>query len=272
VLEKKRSRLEATLQAQKDLDDSLYKEFANSVKAFTDWLKGLRDHLASNTDKKLEEQLGDVHKSKAEGKLAESKLVSIAAADEKVKARNLANNPYTNITKEDAAAQWQQFEILCNKKAELLEEQIAESKRGGLTEAQLKEIAHNFQHFDKDKNGFLNKRELRTCLQSLGEECTPKDVQKVFAEYDKKNEGHITNEEFARFMRNNLGDTDTHDEIIKSFKYLSYDRDVITHTELNAVDNDRTFTAHHVQYLTKEMPPKDNACDFASWTKAVFER
>jgi len=269
---KKRSKLEATLQAQKDLDDSLYKEFANSVKGFMDWLKGLRDSLASNTDKKLEEQLEDVHKSKGEGKTAEHKLAAISSADEKVKARNLANNPYTNVTKEDAAAQWQQFEILCSKKSELLEEQLAESKRGGLTEAQLKEIAHNFEYFDKDKNGFLNKRELRTCLQSLGEECTPKDVQKVFAEYDKKNEGHITQDEFRRFMRNNLGDTDTHDEIIKSYKYLSYDRNVITQAELNAVVNDRTFTDHHVQYLSKEMPPKDGALDYAHWTRAVFDR
>jgi len=158
------------------------------------------------------------------------------------------------------------------KKSELLEEQIAESKRGGLSEAQLKEIAHNFQYFDKDKNGFLNKRELRTCLQSLGEECTPKDVKKVFAEYDQKNEGHITQDEFRRFMRNNLGDTDTHDEIIKSYKYLSYDRDVITSAELNAVVNDRTFTDHHVQYLTKEIPPKNNALDYATWTRAVFDR
>jgi len=199
-------------------------------------------------------------------------LASIAASDEKVKARNLANNPYTNVTKEDAHAQWQQFEILCNKKAELLEEQIAESKRGGLTEAQIKEIEHNFQHFDKDKNGFLSKRELRTCLQSLGEECTPKDLKKVLAEYDKKNEGHVTRSEFERFMRNTLGDTDTHDEIIKSFKYLSYDRDVITGAELNAVINDRTFTDHHVSYLQKEVPASGGGHDFPSWTKAVFER
>jgi Ca2+-binding EF-hand superfamily protein len=269
---KKRSKLEATLQAQKDLDDSLYKEFANSVKDFTDWLKGHRDNLASNTDKKLEEQLADVQKSKAENKTAESKLAAISGADEKVKARHLANNPYTNVTKEDAHAQWQQFEILCNKKAELLEEQIAESKRGGLTEAQIKEIEHNFQHFDKDKNGFLSKRELRTCLQSLGEECTPKDLKKILEEYDKKNAGHVTREEFERFMRNTLGDTDTHDEIIKSFKYLSYDRDVITGAELTAVVNDRTFTDHHVSYLGKELPAKDQAHDFITWTRAVFDR
>jgi Ca2+-binding EF-hand superfamily protein len=268
----KRSKLEATLQAQKDLDDRLYKEFAHAIKDFTDWLKGHRDHLASSSDKKLEEQLDDVRKSKGEGKTAEGKLGAIGVADQKVKARHLANNPYTNVTIEDAQAQWQQFEILCNKKAELLEEQIAESKRGGLTEAQIKEIEHNFEYFDKDKNGFLSKRELRTCLQSLGEECTPKDLKKVLAEYDKKNEGHVTKEEFRRFMRNTLGDTDTHDEIIKSFKYLSYDREVISGAELNAVINDRTFTDHHVHYLVKELPGKDNAHDFVSWTKAVFER
>jgi len=242
------------------------------VKDFTDWLKAHRDTLASSTHKSLQEQLDDVNKTSQESKTAESKLAVINETASKVEARNLANNPYTNVTKEDAAAQWQQFGVLCQKKKDLLIEQLAESKRGGLTEAQLKEIHHNFNHFDSDKNGFLNKRELRTCLQSLGEECTPKDIAKVLAEYDKKNEGHLTLEEFERFMKASLGDTDTHDEIIKSFKYLSYDREVITPPELAAVVNERSFNDHHVEYLTKEVPGKDGGLDFASWTKAVFER
>jgi len=269
----KRVKLDQALANQKAIDDGLYRSFADAAKDFSDWLKARRDTLASNTDKALDDQLKDVQNSKAEAKTAEAKIAAIAAADTKVKARNLANNPYTNVSLEDAQAQWQQFEILCSKKVELLEEQIAEKKRGGLTEAQVKEIHDNFTHFDKDKNGFLTKRELRTCLQSLGEESTQKDVAKILAEYDKKGAGHLTLEEFQQFMKNNLGDTDTYEEIIKSFKYLSYDRDVITGTELGAVVNDRTFTDRHVSYLTKEMPKGDgDVYKYEPWTKAVFER
>jgi len=265
-------KLEAALKQQQELDDKLYHTFADAAKHFADWLKGERDALAKGHEKSLEDQFAEVKRLEGESKTAAEKIAVIKAADDHVKARLLANNPYTNTSLDDAQAQWQQFEILLQKKSELLQEQIAEKKRGGLTEAQIKEVNDNFTYFDKDKNGFLSKKEVRVCLQSLGEESTPQDVAKLFAEYDKAGAGHITLSEFHRMMKNNLGDTDTHDEIIKSFKYLSYDREVITAAELRNVVNDRSFVDAQVNYLTKEMPPKGESLDYAAWTKAVFER
>jgi len=266
----KRTTLEAALASQKALNDSLYKAFADAVTDFTTVVKGLRDSLADDGKKSLEEQLAAAQAVDVAS--AEAKLGPIQAADAKIQARELANNPYTNVTYGDAQSQLEGLKALLVKKIELIKEQLEDKKRGGLTPEQLKEIHENFKYFDKDSNGFLNKKELRTCLQSLGEESTPKDLERVLNEYDSEKKGVLTLEAFERFMKHSLGDTDTVEEIVKSFKYLSYDKDHILGAELNNVINNRSFTDHHVAYLLKEMSAKGEGFDFEKWTAEVFAR
>jgi len=266
----KRGTLEAALASQKALNDSLYKAFADAVNAFTAGIKGLRDGLAADAKKSLEEQLASAQAVDIAS--AEAKLGPIQAADAKIQARELVNNPYTNVTFADAQSQLEGLKVLLAKKVELVKEQLEDKKRGGLSPEQLKEIHENFRYFDKDSNSFLNKKELRTCLQSLGEESTPKDIERVLREYDKEGKGHLTLHNFERFMKASLGDTDTAEEILKSFKYLSYDKDYILAVELHNVDNNRSFTEHHVKYLSKEMSPKGDGLDYQKWTAEAFAR
>jgi len=202
----------------------------------------------------------------------EAKIAAIQEADAKLQARELANNQYTNFSLGDAQSGLEAFKVLVAKKLELVKEQIEDKKRGGLTPEQLKEIHDNFKYFDKDSNGFLNKKELRTCLQSLGEESTPKDIAKVLADYDKEGKGHLTSSEFELFMKSSLGDTDTKDEICKSFRYLSYDKAYILPVEIGNVVNNRSFTDHHVEYLKANMSAKEAGLDFEKWTQEVFDR
>lgn len=51
------------------------------------------------------------------------------------------------------------------------------------------------------------RRELRSCLQSLGEDATNKDIDAVLAEYDKDKDGKIKFDEFQTFMFKQLGDS-----------------------------------------------------------------
>jgi hypothetical protein len=97
------------------------------------------------------------------------------------KARQITNNKYTNVTAQDCSAQWAQFELLIKKKKELLESQIEEKKKAGLSDDQVEEIKKTFDYFDKDSNGWIDRKELRGCLSALGEESTPKDVDRVLA-------------------------------------------------------------------------------------------
>jgi len=268
----KRAALVKALQDQKDLNDRLCRAFADSMKSWSDYLKAKKHALAVATEHPLDKQLVDVQKSLADTHEAGDKLHSLEQHDQKVQARGLATNPHTNITLADARSQWDQFVLLLQKRKQLLEEQLEESKRQGLTKEQMQEIEDNFNFFDKDKNGRLTRPELKVCLQSLGEESTPKDIAAILTEYDPKKNGFVLKDDFTRFMFKILGDSDTEEELVKSFKYLSYDKEFLLKEELSNVVNGKTFKDHHVAYLQKEMKPKGGGYDFLTWNHEAFAR
>jgi len=268
----KRGLLVKALQDQKDLNDRLCRAFADAMKVWTEFLKGRKQSLAAATAHPLEQQLTDVNKALADTHDATEKLHTLEQHDQKVQARGLATNPHTNVTLADGRSQWDQFVLLLQKRKQLLEEQLEESKRQGLTKEQMQEIEDNFNFFDKDKNGRLTRPELKVCLQSLGEESTPKDIQAILTEYDPKKNGFVLKDDFTRFMFKILGDSDTEEELVKSFKYLSYDKDFLLKEELSNVVNGKTFKDQHVAYLQKEMKPKGGGYDFLTWNHEAFAR
>lgn len=182
------------------INDGFCKAFADAIKEFTDWLNAKKTALKANKDEELEKQMEDLQKLTADKNKAEQFLAKIAAADEKIKERFITHNKFTVMTKGDCHALWTQFELMIEKKRELLKSQIEEKKKSGLTDEQLIEIRDNFNHFDRDKTQFLEKRELRACLQSLGEDASPKSVEAILQTYDKGAKGKISFEEFQQFM------------------------------------------------------------------------
>ena len=161
--ENKKKTLEQELAKQLAINDALCKDFAEVVKckktasatifihifiAFSDWLNIKKYHLSSS-NAELEKQLEDLVKSTADNSEASAKLEAILQIDAKIKARQITNNKYTNVTAQDCSAQWAQFELLIKKKKELLESQIEEKKKAGLSDDQVEEIKKTFEYFDR---------------------------------------------------------------------------------------------------------------------------
>jgi Ca2+-binding EF-hand superfamily protein len=264
--------LNGELQKQKDIDEQLCKAFADAAHNFELWLKTKRDGLGGGNDASLEDQLATCRKDLADTAEADAKLADIKEKDAAVAARNIGLNPHSNTTAGDQAANWSQFQLLLKKKEELLLEQIDEASRGGLTPEQTKEIDENFSYFDKDNSGALGKKELRVCLQSLGEESRPKDIAALLEEYDTDKSGTIAKAEFVEFMKKNLGDSGTEPEMVKAFEYLCFEKEIIVEEQLVNVVNDKSFKDHHVEYLKKECQPKDGGLDYKTWTSEAFAR
>jgi len=269
--DKKKKTLEGDLEKQKKINDDLCKAFAEAVKKFTDWM-GVSTASLANKDAKLEDLMAFVDKTLANTSEVEGLLAKVDETSGKVRDRLITLNPHTNVTAEDCKAQWYQFQLMLNKKKELIAQEIENSKRSGLTEEQVREVNDNFDYFDKDKSGALDKREVRACLQSLGEEATPVDVEKMFATFDKDKSGTISKSEFTQFMLKKLGDSNTKEEITQGFNYLSLEKDTIPGELLEAVVNDLTFKQHHVDYLKKEMKGTAAGYDYNTWTEEVFAR
>jgi len=129
----------------------------------------------------------------------------------------------------------------------------------------------NFNYFDKNKTNDIDRRELRACLQSLGQDATPKDIDKVFTQF-APGKTKLTFEDFKQFMIKSLGDANTKDEILTSFKYLSFDHDYVRVDVLATLVNDVSWKDKHVNYLKQHMKPKGEGLDFGTWTTEVFNR
>jgi Ca2+-binding EF-hand superfamily protein len=268
----KKGRLEAELQKQKDINDKLCVAFATSAKDFLAWLGKKMGTLSDGGGKPLEAQLAEVQAAASDSKDSDSKLQVLAQQEAAVHARNIDVNPHTGVSLADLKAQWTQFLTLLAKKQELLAEQIEEAKRGGLSPEQMEEIHQNFVYFDKDKSGHLNKRELKACLSSLGEESNPAAVQAMLAQYDKDKSGTLTEPEFAEYMKKQMGDSGQQEQLLQSFKYLSYDKDHVLESELTNVVNGKTFKDHHVEYLKGHAKRKGAGLDYVTWTAEAFAR
>jgi Ca2+-binding EF-hand superfamily protein len=268
----KRTHLEAALQEQKDINDNLCKAFADVASAFEGWLSEKRGSLAASSEGELEDQLATCQSILADTAEADGKMADINAKYDAVQARNIGLNPHTNLAAGDLQSEWTQYQLLLKKKIQLIEEQIAEAARGGLSDEQQAEIDSNFNYFDKDNSGCLGVKELRACLQSLGEESKPANIAKLLEKYDTDNSKTIKHSEFVEFMKESLGDSGTETELLESFKCLSYNKDVITETNLANVINNKSFKQHHHDYLLKECPTSGDGYDYASWNAAAFAR
>ena len=70
-----------------------------------------------------------------------------------------------------------QLNTLINKRLELVEQQIMAEKDVNLSPEQIQEIRDTFNHFDKDKDGFLTKLDFKACLASIGEDLSDSDFE-----------------------------------------------------------------------------------------------
>ena len=64
------------------------------------------------------------------------------------------------------------------------------------------EIRAAFEIFDKNQDGFISRTELRTVMESLGEEqLTEEDIDTMMKGADQNGDGQVSFEEFAAMMR-----------------------------------------------------------------------
>jgi hypothetical protein len=79
-------------------------------------------------------------------------------------------------------------------------------------------------------------------------------------------------DEFKQYMFKQLGDSNSKDEIVQAFNYLTFEADTIKGESLDAVVNGLSFKDKHVDYLKKEMKSKGTGYDWPKWVDEVFAR
>lgn len=66
-----------------------------------------------------------------------------------------------------------------------------------------KEIKQIFNQFDKNKNGYLDKKDLNSITLALENPLSPAELQDLFKQIDKDNSGKISLGEFIDYFMEN---------------------------------------------------------------------
>lgn len=130
---------------------------------------------------------------------------------------------------------------------------MAESQ---LSEDQLAAIKQAFSLFDKNGDGKINTKELRTVMESLGENPTEAELKEMISEVDTDGSGTIEWSEFLKMMKERKKEEEFNEEELRDvFKVFDKDNSgFISASELKEVSSKlgRNLTDEDVKEMMKE--------------------
>ena len=92
--------------------------------------------------------------------------------------------------------------------------------------------------FDKDKDGFVTRQELKTIMRSLGQNPSEDDIEEMMVTADANQDGKISYDEFMTLISNQIKSSEDVDEMSEAFAVFDVDKDgFITKSELRQVMN-----------------------------------
>jgi len=254
--------------ARQKANDDLCKEFAAAAKAFDGKLNANKDAVNTST-KALEEQQADVQAFQ-KAAATDGELKSVQGIQAKIDTAGVVYNRHSLLTAVDCEANWNQYLDFLTTKNTNLGKEIEHKKLRGITPEQYAEIDREFKRFDTNSNGVLDAKEFRQVLYSLGEEKRKSEVQEIMDKYSgSKDSKNISYAAFKEFMIDQLGDSDTKDEIIQGFKLMARGQDAVPLAEMDLVLPDET-----IAFITKTAPPKEagKSYFYTPWVEEVYSR
>eukprot|EP00045_Choanoeca_perplexa_P013592 m.154704 g.154704 ORF g.154704 m.154704 type:complete len:1268 (-) comp16395_c0_seq1:46-3849(-) len=267
--------------ARKQANDQLCKDFAGQVQPLVEHMHSSMDKLAK-PEGSLEQQLQVVTDAIQTATAHKANIDLVAKMEEDMKAKFINFNPHTTVTVEDLRTQLSDFNGILTYKRPLLEQEIEFKKSRGVTPAQIKEIEDFFAQFDSNNSGNIERKELKACLFSLGEELTQSEVEGYVKKFGSG--GKLNMAQFRELMVHLIGVIHTRESIIASFQFIGRDDDQVrlerllqltTGHFLLQVDVERlakVLTPEHLAFVTKTSSPSGGKVAFKPFTDTVFSR
>lgn len=264
LIESRDQSLKTEAARQKE-NEALRKQFANDAEALCNEFSNLKEKAIS-CEGSIEERISQLRSMSVNREGVDS----LQALQQQLDDAGVHDNPHTQLTVEDVAAQANSLSQALEEQIKNLENQKAAQEGSAVSaQADLAEIHECFAQFDKDHDGSLARHELKACLSALDEDVSESALDAFFAKYGGESQT-ISKDAFTEFMLNRRADTDTKDQILESFQVITGGSDFITLDQLKMI-----FTGDDLDYLLKHLPPKEgqeNAYDFAAFTEAMFSR
>jgi len=179
-------------------------------------------------------------------------------------------NPYTELEFDNLKHECNALRNLIKKKEEALtSESGSKTNEAGLTPEQTEELKECFKHFDKDKDGLLERLEFGAALLALGSTISLEErdgeLDKIIKRVDKDHDGKVNFEEFVDHMKLSMSDKDTPEQIVEAFRTLAGDADFITEAQLRQV-----LPGDKADWIVKNAPRKGNGFDYVQLAKTLY--
>jgi hypothetical protein len=227
-LETSAQRLHAALESRKALyaselqrhreNDAKCQEFAAVVKPLSAKI-GSRMAEAMDTTATEEAQLSTVTAALASAPSQAPDMATIVRLEADIIARQVTINPYTSLSAEDVQGLWDNYMQVLKQRQPYLDNVVQYKLYRGIAPSQYEEMAAIFKTFDKDGSNTISEKEMRSCLFSLGEERTKKEVAMYMQQYGTN--GSLAFEPFRELMISLLGDAGTQEGLVESFLLLA---------------------------------------------------
>jgi len=252
--------------ARQRANEALCKEFAGVADPFVKSLVDAKDKITASKAE-LEEQLKYVKSRITQLPDESKKLGPINALQAKMEAAGITNNRYTTLVAKDVEVQFEQFQSFLTKKEKMLEEEIEHHKLRGITPEQFNEIDNVFKQFDTDNSKDIDKRELKACLYSLGEEKNKSEIDAILTKYGDKAKQVITYNGFREFMIDILGVSVTKDDILNAFALINKGDSATKQDKMEVVMDEPD-----IAYIKTTAPKAGDGWNYKSWTDDMFSR
>lgn len=244
----------------------LLQEFATAANAYKEFIESQNTDLNAELEGTLEEQL---QKLKEKGAAAleqnETQYAQLTDLIDQLEAADVVEQ--TTVTLSEITTMYESLKTVVDKLTSAMENQILVNKAGNITEEQLKEFQEAFRHFDKDRDGNIDKKDFKACCQSLGEDIPDNMLDKTFAECDGNSDGLINFDEFVDYMSKNLRVGGSYEDVIDAFSQLTGGADFITEQQLRSV-----MDKEEADFLLSRMPQTEQGYDYKAYLNETFAR
>lgn len=250
--------------------DNLRKEFAAKANKLSDYLNAVTAKAASSQGS-LDAQLAllnEINMAEGKGLFEEVSKVGDALANENITAVRYTEHNIPNLK-----ARLDETGASINAKRSLIEKEILSQKQSVASPKQIEEFKEVFKHFDKNGTNKLSKLEFKSCLQSLGEDPTEDEMEKLLNTIGTKQEGEeklaVEFDAFVEYMIKVTSDTTTQQEIVQAFRDLAQDKDFVTRGDLQRGG----MSEERISYLLSNMPAYPNVeggFDYNAWAATAF--
>jgi len=247
-------------------NDNICKQFAGLADPFVKGISDSKDKITRSKEE-LEQQLNFVQQKLTAIPQEASQLKPINDVYAQLEAAGIANNKHTTLTAKDVAVQWEQYQAFLKKKVQMLQEEIEHHKLRGVTQEQFQEIEDNFKQFDSDNSGYIDKKELKALLYSLGEEKSRGEVEQIMKKFGSSDVNGIKYAAFREFMIDLLGVSDTKDDILQSFKLINKGDQIAKVEKMEIVMDPKD-----IEYVKTTAGKVSGGYDYQAWTEQMFAR